>query len=212
MAVLAILSFLGATIPQGGGHEVYLRIYGRLWGGVVWTLGLDDVSLGCPFLADLLGVGFGFLLDGVGVSICLDNTCLPVSIGLDGNLLALSLGDLQNGCILLGFGSTRNGVLKLDLRLGLAFLGFDPGDQHGLGCHGFGAGAFLCRTSVGRVDFRGYIGLLELQFPLCLGNLLVVGVLGLCSITIGVGNVDCLTLLLFRFLDGRSSRLLTPNC
>ena len=43
MMVLALLSLLGAIIPQGGSGEAYVNVYGRLWGRVIWSLGLSDV-------------------------------------------------------------------------------------------------------------------------------------------------------------------------
>jgi cytochrome c biogenesis protein len=43
MAILAVLSLMGATIPQGAAGEAYTEIYGRFWGGLVWHLGLSDV-------------------------------------------------------------------------------------------------------------------------------------------------------------------------
>jgi cytochrome c biogenesis protein len=43
MAVLAGLSLVGAVVPQGGSQEAYLTTYGRIWGGLVWTLRLHNV-------------------------------------------------------------------------------------------------------------------------------------------------------------------------
>ena len=43
MVMLALLSLLGATIPQGGSREAYIDAYGRFWGGVISGLGLTDV-------------------------------------------------------------------------------------------------------------------------------------------------------------------------
>jgi len=43
MVTLALLSLLGATIPQGGSEQTYVEIYGRLWGGLVWNLGISDI-------------------------------------------------------------------------------------------------------------------------------------------------------------------------
>jgi cytochrome c biogenesis protein len=43
MAALAVLSFLGAMIPQGGARDAYLEAYGSLWGRAIWALQLNDV-------------------------------------------------------------------------------------------------------------------------------------------------------------------------
>lgn len=43
MVVLAVLSLLGATIPQGGARQAYIDAYGGLRGDVIWRLGLSDV-------------------------------------------------------------------------------------------------------------------------------------------------------------------------
>lgn len=43
MLILAVLSFLGAMIPQGGAHEAYLEVYGGVWGRTILALSLDDV-------------------------------------------------------------------------------------------------------------------------------------------------------------------------
>jgi len=43
MVILALLSLLGATIPQGGSEQAYVDVYGRLWGGLIWTLGISDI-------------------------------------------------------------------------------------------------------------------------------------------------------------------------
>ena len=43
MVILALLSLLGATIPQGGSEGAYVEVYGRLWGGLIWNLGISDI-------------------------------------------------------------------------------------------------------------------------------------------------------------------------
>jgi len=43
MAVLAVLSLLGAIIPQGGSHEAYAHVFGPGWGNLIWYSGLGDV-------------------------------------------------------------------------------------------------------------------------------------------------------------------------
>jgi cytochrome c biogenesis protein len=43
MAVLAVLSMLGALIPQGGTHEAYVEVFGSLRGNAIWYTGLDNV-------------------------------------------------------------------------------------------------------------------------------------------------------------------------
>jgi cytochrome c biogenesis protein len=43
MAVIAVLSLLGAIIPQGGTHEAYADVFGRTWGNAIWYTGLGNV-------------------------------------------------------------------------------------------------------------------------------------------------------------------------
>ena len=43
MAVLAVLSLLGAYIPQGGTREAYVEAFGSLRGEVIWRTGLGDL-------------------------------------------------------------------------------------------------------------------------------------------------------------------------
>ena len=43
MAILAVLSLLGALIPQGGPPEAYVQVYGPFWGNLIRYSGLDDV-------------------------------------------------------------------------------------------------------------------------------------------------------------------------
>jgi cytochrome c biogenesis protein len=43
MTVLAVLSLLGAIIPQGGTHEAYVQVFGSARGDLIWYTGLGDV-------------------------------------------------------------------------------------------------------------------------------------------------------------------------
>lgn len=43
MAVLAVLSLLGALIPQGGTHEAYVEVFGSARGDLIWYTGLGNV-------------------------------------------------------------------------------------------------------------------------------------------------------------------------
>jgi len=43
MAVLAVLSLIGATVPQGEAAAYYTRSYGSFFGGLIWHLRLADV-------------------------------------------------------------------------------------------------------------------------------------------------------------------------
>ncbi len=43
MTVLAVLSLLGALIPQGGTHEAYVGHFGSARGNVIWYTGLGDL-------------------------------------------------------------------------------------------------------------------------------------------------------------------------
>lgn len=43
MAVIAVLSLLGALIPQGGAHEAYIEVFGSFWGNFLWYSGLARV-------------------------------------------------------------------------------------------------------------------------------------------------------------------------
>jgi cytochrome c biogenesis protein len=43
MVILALLSFVGASIPQGGSEQAYIEAYGRFQGGLIWKLGFADV-------------------------------------------------------------------------------------------------------------------------------------------------------------------------
>jgi cytochrome c biogenesis protein len=56
MVILALLSLLGATIPQGGSDEAYIQAYGRFWGRLIFGSGLSDV-----FRADYFTVLLIFL-------------------------------------------------------------------------------------------------------------------------------------------------------
>jgi cytochrome c biogenesis protein len=54
MTAVAVLSFLGAMIPQGGAREAYLVAYGSLWGRAIWALQLNDVFRAGYFTALLV--------------------------------------------------------------------------------------------------------------------------------------------------------------
>jgi cytochrome c biogenesis protein len=54
MVILAVLSLLGATIPQGGPSEAYVDAYGRFWGGLVSGLGVCDIFRADYFTALLV--------------------------------------------------------------------------------------------------------------------------------------------------------------
>jgi len=54
MAVLAVLSLLGALIPQGGTHEAYVRVFGSLRGDLIYYAGLGDVYRSLYFSALLV--------------------------------------------------------------------------------------------------------------------------------------------------------------
>lgn len=43
MAVLAVLSLVGALVPQGGSHEAYVQALGSFWGNFLWYSQLADV-------------------------------------------------------------------------------------------------------------------------------------------------------------------------
>jgi cytochrome c biogenesis protein len=43
MAVLAVLSLLGAMIPQGGTHKAYVEVFGSSRGSLIWYTGLGNV-------------------------------------------------------------------------------------------------------------------------------------------------------------------------
>jgi cytochrome c biogenesis protein len=43
MAILAVLSLLGAIIPQGGSHEAYVEVFGSSRGDLIWYTGLGNV-------------------------------------------------------------------------------------------------------------------------------------------------------------------------
>jgi cytochrome c biogenesis protein len=43
MVIIALLSLLGASIPQGGSQSAYVGVYGRFWGGLIWRLGISDI-------------------------------------------------------------------------------------------------------------------------------------------------------------------------
>jgi cytochrome c biogenesis protein len=43
MATLAVLSFVGAGIPQGAPQEAYRQAYGIFWGGLIWNLGVSHI-------------------------------------------------------------------------------------------------------------------------------------------------------------------------
>ena len=53
MTVLAVLSLLGALIPQGGTHEAYVDFYGSTRGNLIWYTGLGDVYR-APYFSALL--------------------------------------------------------------------------------------------------------------------------------------------------------------
>jgi cytochrome c biogenesis protein len=43
MVVLALLSLLGAIIPQGGPEQAYRETYGNVWGGLIWKTGVSHI-------------------------------------------------------------------------------------------------------------------------------------------------------------------------
>ncbi len=54
MTALAVLSLLGALIPQGGTHEDYVRVYGPTRSDLIWYTGLGDVYRSSYFSALLV--------------------------------------------------------------------------------------------------------------------------------------------------------------
>lgn len=53
MVVIALLAFIGASLPQGSAREAYVETYGTTWGGLAWRLGLTDVFR-APYFSALL--------------------------------------------------------------------------------------------------------------------------------------------------------------
>jgi cytochrome c biogenesis protein len=56
MVVVAVLSLLGAMIPQGAGADYYGRVYGPVWSRVILALGLDHVFSADYFTAFLIAL------------------------------------------------------------------------------------------------------------------------------------------------------------
>jgi cytochrome c biogenesis protein len=54
MAVLAVLSLIGASVPQGAPHEAYVAAYGKFWGNLVWYPGFTDIFRADYFTALLI--------------------------------------------------------------------------------------------------------------------------------------------------------------
>jgi len=53
MVVITLLSFIGATLPQGAADQAYVEAYGQLWGNLVRHLGLTHVFR-TPYFSGLL--------------------------------------------------------------------------------------------------------------------------------------------------------------